>query len=57
MMIKTKKSYETPKPAFKRGTKVYFEGNSYKVIASTHTHTQLEGLAKAVANWQLTTCW
>lgn len=55
-MIKAK-PYKAPKAAFKRDTKVYFEGNSYRIIASTHTHSQLEGLPKAVANWQLTVAW
>jgi hypothetical protein len=45
--------YVVPLAAFKSGDKVWFEGKRYEIIASTHTHSQLQGLEKAIANWRL----
>lgn len=54
------KPIEYPPAPFQPGDRVRFihpesfeEGGSHDVIASSHTHTQLEGMRYAVANWQL----
>ncbi|HEY9672230.1 MAG TPA: hypothetical protein V6D11_12350 [Waterburya sp.] len=45
--------YQAPPPTFQPGDRVRYEGHTYTVLASSHTHSQLEGLRWAVANWQL----
>lgn len=45
--------YQPPAAPFKPGDRVKLEDWPYTVVASTHTHTQLEGLPYAVANWRL----
>lgn len=45
--------YQPPPAPFAPGDKVKFEGRRYEVIASTHAHSQLEGLRYAVPNWLL----
>lgn len=54
------KPIEYPPPAFNPGDRVRFikpedfeEGGSHYVVASNHTHTQLEGFKYATANWRL----
>ena len=47
------KPYQAPPPDFEPGDQVKYEGKLYTVLASSHAHSQLEGLPKAVANWQL----
>lgn len=42
--------YQPPKPRFKPGDKVWFEGNPCEVTASTHTHTQVKGVRHAIPN-------
>jgi hypothetical protein len=49
----TESLHKAPKPQFKIGTFVWFEGQKCKVIASTHTHSQLEGVDVGVSNWRL----
>ena len=49
-----KASYEAPPAPYKPGQKLRIGGKTYKVIGSTHTHTQLEGLPHGVANWVIT---
>ncbi len=49
-------AYQYPPAGFELGQWVRFEGKRYRVLASTHTHTQLEGLEKAIANWYLKKC-
>lgn len=51
-MIKGK-PYESPPAPYKPGQKVRFEGTMRRVVASTHTHTLLEGDRYAIANWIL----
>jgi hypothetical protein len=46
-------SYEQPPPAHTPGKFIFWEGKKRRVIASTHTHTQLEGIEKAIWNWDL----
>lgn len=46
-----KASYEIPPAPYRPGQKIKIGGKTYRVIASTHTHTQLEGVAYSVANW------
>jgi hypothetical protein len=50
-------SYELPNPLYKPGQRVKLKsfslGLRFKVIASSHTHTQLDGLPKAIPNWEL----
>lgn len=43
-------TYQSPPPGFEVGSPVRYEGKIYKVVASTHTHSQLEGLRYAVSN-------
>jgi hypothetical protein len=49
--------YELPKPRYKPGHRVKLRdfplGLSFRVISSSHTHTQVEGLPAAIPNWQL----
>ncbi|AFZ22381.1 hypothetical protein [Allocoleopsis franciscana] len=54
------KPIDYPPPAFNPGDRVrfispedFFEGGSHTVIASSHTHTLLEGFKFATLNWQL----
>ncbi|MBD1903780.1 DUF3854 domain-containing protein [Trichocoleus sp. DQ-A3] len=42
-----------PEPSFIPGQRVEFEGKAYVVTESTHSHSQLQGLHGAVANWEL----
>jgi len=51
-MIK-RQPYQQPKAAYKPGRWVFYQGQKWKVEHSTHTHTQLLGLEKAVPNWLL----
>lgn len=51
-MIKGK-PYEYPPADYKPGQRVKFEGKMRKVVASSHTHTLLEGEKFAIANWIL----
>lgn len=53
-MIK-RQPYQQPTARFKPGQKVYYYDLSFEVVASTHTHTQLKGMEKAIANWELRT--
>ncbi|HEY9706662.1 MAG TPA: hypothetical protein V6D48_00490 [Oculatellaceae cyanobacterium] len=46
-----KASYEAPPAPYKVGQKIKIAGKTYKVVASSHTHTQLEGVNYSVANW------
>jgi hypothetical protein len=49
--------YQAPKPAYKPGAYVKLKtfplGLRFKVVSSSHTHTQLEGFKSAIANWEL----
>jgi hypothetical protein len=45
--------YENPPAPYKPGKLLLWEGQKRRVIASTHTHTQLEGIPKAIPNWRL----
>ncbi|MEP0799045.1 DnaB-like helicase N-terminal domain-containing protein [Funiculus sociatus] len=45
--------YEQPPAPFVIGQKVIYEGTEYTVLTSTHTHTQLDGIEKAVFNSEL----
>lgn len=45
--------YQQPKPAYKSGRWVEYQGMRWRVEHSTHTHSQLLGLEKAVPNWLL----
>lgn len=45
--------YQRPPAPFKPGQLIWWQGDRYKVIASSHTHTQLEGVSKAVWNFDL----
>jgi hypothetical protein len=47
--------YQSPPAPFSPGNIVKFESKQYVILASTHTHCQLEGVAYAVPNWQLKT--
>ena len=54
------KPIEYPPPAFNPGDRVRFlypedfsQGGSHYVIASSHTHTLLEGFKYATPNWEL----
>lgn len=49
----TRKRYTPPPAPFKPGDRVKYKRTRYKVLASTHTHSQLKGIDKAIANWQL----
>lgn len=51
MVKKFQSSYNLPPAPYKPGQKITIAGETYKVAASTHTHTQLEGFNYAVANW------
>ncbi|MBD1893055.1 plasmid replication protein, CyRepA1 family [Coleofasciculus sp. FACHB-SPT9] len=42
-----------PKPSFTPGQRVRFEGKIYTVIGSTHSHSQLKGIDKAIVNSDL----
>lgn len=44
-------SYELPPAPYRAGQKIKIAGKIYKVVSSTHTHTQLEGIKHGVANW------
>jgi len=48
-------AYQQPTPEFYPGDRVKWLENEviYTVIRGTHTHTQLEGLPFAIANWRL----
>jgi hypothetical protein len=46
-----KSHYEIPPAPYRPGQKLRIEGKTYRVVASTHTHTQLEGIKYAVSNW------
>ena len=49
-------AYEFPPASFAPGELVQFERElplEWIVLASTHTHTQIEGIPKAVPNWDL----
>lgn len=48
---KFRTSYEPPPAPYKAGQKIFIAGKTYKVVSSTHTHTQLEGVSYGVANW------
>lgn len=48
-----KSHYQAPPAPYKPGQKIKIGGKFYKVIGSTHTHTQLEGVEYAVANWAI----
>lgn len=52
-MIVKGKPYQPPQPKFKPGQWVYYYDLRFQVIASTHTHSQLDGVEKAIANWEL----
>jgi hypothetical protein len=45
--------YEHPPAPYKPGQKLKLGYKVYRVTASTHTHTQLEGMQYAIANWVL----
>jgi len=45
--------WKQPEPEYYTGDRVKLEGKVYTVAHGTHTHTQLEGLPYAIANWQL----
>ena len=45
--------YEQPPAPFSIGQKVIYEGTEYTVTSCTHTHTQLDGIEKAVYNSEL----
>ena len=45
--------YEQPSAPFSIGQKVIYEGTEYTVTSCTHTHTQLNGIEKAVYNSEL----
>ncbi len=52
------KAIEYPAAAFQPGDRVAFKFDKqyrgwYRVIASSHTHTRIEGFYYAVANWEL----
>ncbi|MBD1926486.1 AAA family ATPase [Trichocoleus sp. FACHB-90] len=47
---KIEKPYEQPPAPFTTGQKVRYEGTEYTVKSATHTHTQLDGIEKAVSN-------
>lgn len=52
------KPFEKPPAAFKPGDRVAFRFDQehrgwYRVIASSHTHTRIEGFYYAIANWEL----
>jgi hypothetical protein len=49
-----KKPYEPPKSPFYVNQRVTYEGIEYLVAVPGNPHTQLEGLAKAVANFWIT---
>jgi hypothetical protein len=44
--------WKPSRPAFSVGRYVIFDEQVYKVLSSTHTHLQLEGLKFAVPAWQ-----
>ena len=52
--MRAKSAYEPPPAPYKPGQKIFIAGKTYKVIGSTHTHTQLEGIKYGVANWIIT---
>lgn len=54
-MIIKGKPYAPPPAPFKKGDRVKLSASdtTYTVIASSHTHTQLEGVRYAIANWKL----
>ena len=45
--------YTPPVAPFKPGDRVRYQSQIFSVIASTHTHTQLEDQRWAVPNWLL----
>lgn len=45
--------YEPPPSPFRPQERVRFEGRVYTITATTHAHSQLEGVRYAVPNWQL----
>lgn len=45
--------YQPPPAPFAPGDRVRYQRQTYTVIASTHTHTQLEGFKYAVPNWEI----
>ncbi|MBD1836158.1 AAA family ATPase [Cyanobacteria bacterium FACHB-472] len=47
------KPYEQPPAPFTIGQEVIYESTEYTVTSCTHTHTQLDGLKKAVSNSEL----
>lgn len=51
--MKAYNPYQPPEPNFQPGDRVKFNGRTYTVTASTHTHTQLKDLRWAIPNWQL----
>lgn len=51
-MIKGK-PYEPPPAPYKPGDWVRFEGKRYRVTASSHTHTAVEGIRFAIWNFDL----
>ncbi len=46
-----KTSYELPPAPYRPGQTIRIQGQTFKVLSSTHTHTQLEGIRYGVANW------
>jgi hypothetical protein len=52
-LLNESKLYVAPPAPFEMGDKVWLEGKRHEVLFSTHTHSQLQGLEKAVANWRL----
>jgi hypothetical protein len=46
-------SYRPPAAEYYPGDRVRFDGDIYTVVDGTHTHTQLEGIDQAIANWEL----
>lgn len=51
--LRKRTPYQQPPSPFQPGDWVKFEGKRYEVIASTHTHSQLQGVRYAIANWEL----
>lgn len=52
-MRKKQPPYQLPKAPYKPGQWVKYQGVRFQVTSSTHTHTQLLGIEKAIANWEL----
>ena len=53
VMKKFQSSYNLPPAPYQPGQKIRIQGKTYTVISSSHTHTQLQGVCYAVANWAL----